>query len=501
MTRFFSGDNANAVLGSVGDVLLQAKAGSDAIAKQDLVVLGGSPPRLYPVKASDYATAATAGSPVVATTTVSTIGSAFETRQRAIVDAATGDIFFVDTYILGPVGCKIWKYSLTGGLKRSLALDSSTTGTNNYVQTLFLSNGTILVFWYNVGSPYTLFFAIVDKSLNVIVPKTAIASVSANPQSAAHCIALSGGGFALAYAHGAVGSYFTIRDNAGAVIYGPTLIAGAPTNTSGNANGPRFKLAQLSSGNIFVGIHDTSQSDAVRYCIFSTTGGVVKAYTVMTGHGKGSNYPEISVLPGFVCMAIPDNKAYVFNNAGALQGAPIAITNTARISTDGAYFYVFHDRMVVVRIQTTGAAASYILPGVSSSIVGDVIYERGKFIVSDGATYLVGIDADGTPDVLASVAIDGAGQMIGGLGDFCLLVVQVGKFQITKYINASIFGIAQTDVAAGSDGTLVTVAAGVGGHISNEIKGSAGKTFDHSAAPIVGQKGAMFLNSVALKGI
>ena len=502
-----SGGGTSASQSSGSSQILQAKAGPIAIALNDLVALGGYPLGLYPVQTSDYAAVAAAGSSPVALTTVSSNGTQLETRNRGVADPATGDIFIADTYLPGPVGCQIWKYSSAGALQCSRILDSAATGDTNYVQVRFLANGNLLVFWYNLATPYTLFFAIVDKKLQVVVAKTAIASAATNPQLNADCLPLSGGGFAVVWSHAGVGDYFTIRDNAGAVVYAATLIAGAPTNSSGNGNGPRHKLVELSNGNIFVGINDTSQSDALRYCIFSPTGTVVKAYTTLAGSGSSAiYYPEVSVLPGYVLFAHGGN-AYVLNNAGTVQGAAIALPtgSVTRVLNDGTYFWALQSSsgLVMKRIPTTGTGIVTNTLAGFGTITGDVFLERGNFVAFDGANaYVIGVDAAGFPTRLASNAfLASMTQTIGGIGDFCAIGFQVGKFQITKFLNASIIGVAQTAVAAGNTGTLVTISAGAGGYITNEIKGTPGKAYDHSGAPIVGNKGALYLNSATLKGI
>lgn len=486
--------------------LLQAKSGPIAIAKDDLLVLGGVPTQLYPAQTSDYAAVGAAGSSPVALTTVSSFGSSMQTRDRAVVDPATGDIFIADTYLTGPVGCQIWKYNSAGVLQRAVILDSASTGSTNYVQIKFLSNGNMVVFWYNVATPYSLFFAIVDKNLGVVVAKTTIASTFTNPQSETHMVALSGGGFAVAYSHAGIGSYFTIRDNAGAVVYAPTLIAGAPTNSSGNANGPRYKLAELSNGNIFVGLNDTNDgSNGLRYTIFSPTGTVVKAFTTINGSGTGA-YPEVSVLPGFILFANNAN-AYVLNNAGTIQGAAVSLPtgSTTRVSNDGTYFWAFQSSsgLLCKRIPTTGTGVvTNTLTGFGT-IAADIIFERGDFIAYDGTNaYVVRMDAEGVPAAIATATFPASlVQLIGGIGDFCLLGFQVGKFQITKFMSSSVFGISQADIAAGNAGTIVPVNVGPGGYATNQMRGTVGKSFDHSAATIVGNKGSMYLNSIALKGI
>lgn len=479
---------------------LQADAGPVAIAQNDLVVLGGVLAQLYPVQVSDYAAVAAAGSSAVALTTVSANGAQFETRNRAVVDPADGSVYVADTYLNVATGCQVWKYSVSGGLLRNLILDSGAI--NNYVQIHRLANGNLLVFWNNISTPYTQYFAILDTNLNIIVAKTAIANANVNPQPCGHMTPLSGGGFAFAYAVASVGIYFTIRANNGAVVYGPTLIAGAPNPNSGASSGPRFKLAQLSDGNIFIGINDSQQADGIRYCIFTPAGVVVKAYTTIAGSGSSASYPELSILPGYVCIAA--NKAYVLNNAGTLQGGSTSTAGAqVRVINDGTYFWLFHysSGLVMSRIPTSGAGIVVNTLAGPTGLNGDVFIERGVFVAFDGANaYVISGDAAGAPSLLTSCAFP-AVQTIGAVGDFCAIGLQVGKFQITKYMNASIFGIAQTAVAADNAGTPITVNEGPGGYITSPIKGSVGKAFDHSSATIVGNKGAMFPTSTALKGI
>lgn len=492
--------------------VLQAKAGPLAIAQNDIVALGGVPPaRLYPVKNSNYGAVAAAGDNAVALTTVSPFGQSIDQRKRGIVDPATNDLYIADTYLTYQKGCQIWKYDSAGNLRRSLILDDSTAGTSNVVMTMFLSNGNILVCWTNISPPYTLYFAIVDKWFNVIVAKTAIANASTNPPPNADCIALSGGGFAVVWALAGGQSYFTIRSNSGAVVYPPTVIADSAVNSSGNVIGPVFRMRQLSDGNIFVGIVDKNQgSSQVRYCIFTPTGGVVKAYTILTDHGSGYSYPEIDVLPGAVCMAVPDNKAYVFNNAGTLQGTPQAISQgyaACRICNDGTYFWVFSTSswvqgLSIRRLATNGVTVQNTLTTLTGLVTGDPFLEQGQFVVFvEGTACVISVNANGIPTLLSSSPFPSTGQVIGGLGDFTAVGLQTGKFQVTKYLSASIIGISQTNVAANNAGALVTVNVGPGAYITNEIKGSPGKAYDHSAAPIVGNKGAIYPNSVVLKGI
>lgn len=502
---------------------LRMPAGPAAIARNDLVALGGYPLQLYPVQNADCAAVANAGGAAVATTTVTASASNFETRDRAILDPDTLDLFYANTHsgaAGNQQGCKIWKFNSAGVLQREVKLDDG-GGSFVYVQVRWLTNGNILVTWQQVGTPYSMYFAILDKALNVLVAKTLIASVATNPRARLGAVAINGGGFALAYAHAGTGSYFAVYNSAGAAVYGPTLIAGAPTNTSTNSTGPGFKLVLLSNGNIFVAIFDSSTngpaSDPARYCIFNPTGGVVKAYTVLAGYGgafaggsANENYPEVDVMNGFVCMALASQRAFVINNAGTLQGVPTQLMQgnaSCRVKSDGTYFWVFSTGqnssggMQIDRIATNGSKVTTAVPA-PSSLYADVLYERGQFILFDGAkAYFVVVDAAGNATVASSTTFASGDQTLGGIGDFCAVALATGTFTIAKYMNAAIVGIAQADVAAGNAGTLVSVNPGPGAYPTNAYKGTPGRAFDHSAATISGCKGVLYANSVNLKGL
>ncbi|MGO4379753.1 hypothetical protein [Pseudoduganella sp. RAF53_2] len=495
---------------------LQAKAGPLAINQNDVVALGGYPFGLYPVQVGDYAAVAAAGSSAVALTTYSSFGrNTSYQRNRAVLDPTDGSLFIADTYLTGPTGCQIWKYSYSGALIAATILDSTSTGTQNDVQMGYLSNGNIIVFWANIATPYTLYFAIVDKALNVIVAKTAIASTGTNPQNSPHMLPLSGGGFAVVYCNSGDGSYFTIRDSAGNIVKAPVKMAGMTAPTSGNGNGPRFKMAQLSNGNIVVASIDTFVVNQLQYMIYDTAGNVIVAYTALvsgSGNSTANNsVPEISVLPGYFCIASAGGKGYVFSNANAQQGAAIALNNASNgygsvLINDGQYFwfgtYVSSPAAFwLTRISTAGAVVATATPAAETVI--DMFFDRGGALVMCSGTnaYVFTLNANGVPTLVTSSAFSMTQQAIGNVGDFCVIGLQQGKFNVVKYLSASIFGIAQTAVAAGNAGALVTVNEGPGGYITNEIRGSVGKSYDHSSASPPGNKGVLFINSTTLKGI
>jgi hypothetical protein len=486
---------------------LRLKSGPLAIARNDLVALGGAPLQLYSVQNADAAAVQNAGGAVIPTTTMIASGAGNpDTREKVVLDPDTLDLFFA----AGVSTVAIWKFNSAGALLRSVTLDTGGGGSTATVMTRMLTNGNILVAWWFSGTPYGIYFAIVDKNLNTVVAKTLLGNGVANPSPRMHCCPIDGGGFAFAYTIGGAGQYFGIRDAAGGVVYGPAIIAGTPVPSTANQAGARHRLARLSNGNIFVGVHDSALSDPARYCIFSPTGAVVKAFTVLAGYGSAfdgagsgsAGYPEVEVVNGFACMALGSQRAYVFNNAGTLQGVPTPVASgnsPVRVKSDGTYFWAFSPGQVD-RIATNGSKVTTTGLGFAD-IAGDVLYERGQFVVFDGTKAHVTIsDAAGNASVAGTGTTSAAAQIIG-LGDFSAVMASAGAYSVTKYLSASIVGIAQNDVAAGNAGALVSVNPGPGAYPMNEVRGTPGKTFDHSAAAISGCKGVLYANSVNLKGL
>ena len=517
MSRSIGTTNPSAYLGQgVGSQVLRAKAGPIAINPNDVVALGGFPVGLYPVQVSDYAAVGQAGNSAVALTTYSSFGtSQTTTRNQIYVDPANGDFFIADAYLSGTTGCQIWKYNSAGTLLGSQILDTSTAGSANSVQMAVLSNGNLVVLWANVNLPYSLYFSVLDKSLNFVVTKTKIADAGVNPSSNPHLISLTAGGFAVTFCTAAVGSYITIRDSAGNVVKAPTLIPGIAVPSSGDVSGPRFKMAQLSNGNIAVAVLNTSAANQLQYCIYDVTGNSVFGYTTLvsgTGSGSNNGFPEISVMPGYFCLANAGAKIYVVNNAGAIQGG--AITSSPSNSgfgsvliNDGTYFWFG-------TFESSGNAGFWLsrisLAGVivsTKTTAGDgckdMFFDRaGALIMCSGSNaYVFQINPNGTPSLMSSAPFTMANQVVGNIGDFCAIGLQPGKFNIVKYLSASLLGISLKAVAANSAGTLVEVNAGPGGFITNEIRGSIAKAYDHSAVPIAGNKGSLYLHSITLKGI
>ncbi|MXS83969.1 hypothetical protein [Nitrosomonas oligotropha] len=327
----------------------------------------------------------------MALTTYNSNGSNINsTRNYAYVDPANGDIFIADTYLAGTSGCQVWKYNVRGDLITTATLDS-TPSVANLVQMVALSNGNLCVMWTNNASPSKLFFQILDKTLLTVVAKTEIDTAGVNPLPNSHIIALSGGGFAVAYCRAGFNSRFTIRDNAGNVVKAPTDIAGMATPSSGTAAGPRFRLAQLSNGNIAVAVNETTSSNNLQFCIYDTAGNVIVGYTSLTGGvGAISVYPDIAVMNGYFCIAVTGSRAYVVNNAGTVQGSAINLTtynpsSAFSVLSDGTYFWIGLTRIsggffTLIRISSGGV--EYTLTQINASGVTIDVQARKAAILA-----------------------------------------------------------------------------------------------------------------------
>lgn len=486
--------NTNLTVSGSNIQILQAEAGSEQIAVNDLVVLKGVPARLYPVKRTDYAMVANAGLAAVASTTVSGVATGVLTRRRALVDTATGEIFYADC---AGASNTITKFSAAGEYIKNKIVSASGVGSSD-AQIMFLSDGNILYFWWESGgdSGKGIYFSIVDKQLKTVVAKTLVSSnVTTNPPSFANCTALSGGGFAISWGQ-AGGLYLTIRSNAGAVVLAETKVSGSP-NT--NSTGSFSKIVQLSNNNLFIAIAGFGLN---AFAIYTPAGAVVVGYTEDGAYGYGAaTYPEASVLAGYACMSA-GNRITVVSNAGGVQGLDGA--GATRIVNDGTYFWLFTSSgasLSVSRLAPAGLSVVTTAITLAATITGDVLQHEAGFTVFDGNAYVLAKESDGTLSVTEKYAGTAGGIQSIKLTDDCVLAVSDGKFQVTKYRNASIIGVAQTAVAAGNAGAMVQVASGILGSAINTLLGRTGKKFDHSTSVVVGAKGAIYNNAVTIQGV
>ena len=490
---------------------LQAPAGPLAINQNDLVVLAGTPAQLYSANVADYAAVAAAGTAAVASTTYSSYGFGSAAHRNMLSLNSDGSFLIADTYLTGIAGVTVWKYGQTGALIGSVILDSASTALTS-VQIVPLSNGNYAVLWAQGGA--AMYFAVIDQNLNIIVAKTQIiATVGSNPPPSPFLLPLSGGGFAVTYTQAGTpgGLYLVIYTNAGALVAGPTSIPGVAPQNSGNGNGIATRTAQLSNGNIAIAILD-SGTKIMGYAVYSAVGVAVIAYTALTGATAAISYglPEISVLPGYFCISIGTGNAatmsaFVMNNTGALQGA--AFTQAGgnaygRLLNDGTYFWFLgysSPSFISVRMPVTGT--NFVTTTLGAVGTVDAFYERGMIVTGNATNaFVFSVAPSGVLTLISTAACATSIMFKAGIGDFCAIGMAGSKFNITKYLSASIMGLASSAVAAGNAGQLVSFNPGPGSYLANPLSGSPTKAFDHSGATYLGNKGTLFNNAANLKG-
>ena len=376
-----------------------------------------------------------------------------------------------------------------------------------------MSNGNILVSWcFQGGANAGTWFAIYDQLLNQVVVPT---KISTNPIYH-DSLPLVGGGFAFAF-QGAGGMQVGIYSNAGAVVSALVDVTGSPTT------GGAPRLSQLSNGNIAIAICSTVAAKALGHAIVTAAGGAVLNYTVLgVATVAATTWPEIVAANGFYACAITDGastKAYVLNNAGALQGSPFSVANTnveaafnkiIRLLTDGTIFWLVYagsGGSAIVYMPTSGNG--YVSNASVSMSNGDVFLDRGNIVIataSNIAPYLIG--ANGVVSALATSTVLSLTPYIiaKAAGDFTVMICSGNQasgmqFGLTKYQNASIVGISQAAVASGNGGTPVSFSMGPGGYPCNQLLGTLTKAFDHTATNVIANKGVMLGTSTSLKGI
>ena len=493
---------------------LWAPSGLPAIAINDLVLASGYPAQLYTVKVADFAAVSAAGTACIPTTTASSGATTSSQRRDILQSQVDGSIFVLAADTSGGFGLQVLKYTAGGALVDTLVLDSTSGVSASNPCMSLLSTGNICVVW--PGASNLLAFEIFDQNFNIIAAKTTIAAAPANVFF--NSIPLSAGGFAVAYP-ASTGVFLAIYSNTGAVVSAPALMASTPVG------GLAVKMVQQSGGNIAFAINSSASGKALGHAIYSVTGTLVLGYTVLdSATSSGSQYPEIAELTGFYCCALYSDgtncAVYVLNNAGAVQGSAFATasatpaSNMLKILNDGTAFWVCIFGVGGLSVYAPTSGAGYVSSAMSA-ITGysafDAFIEHNMIVVAGGtANILFNMESNGTVRFKATVAAGLASGVtnvcaIPG-GDFTVIasgaVSGTGTvFDAFKYATTSIFGISQAAVAAGVGGTIVPCNEGPGGYSCNPMLGTSGKAFDHSGSTMVGNKGTLFGNSVALKGI
>ena len=491
-----------------GTQTLQGKVGSLAINANDVLELNHFG-RLYTAAVSDYAASGNVGNAIVAATTVG-VSCVVDARKAVIKNPVDGSVFIGSLVSIAPT---LFKFSTAGALLGNVTLD---VGGENIILQL-LTNGNVLAVWGTAAG--TLSFSVWDTNLNNVVPLTVVASGTTLITAYFDALALSGGGFALAYGL-STGATLAIYTNTGGVTAAPATVSGTPTA------GIATKLCQQSGGNLAIAISSTAASHAAGHAIYSVAGVMILAYTNLSaGSNSAQMYPEISAIANYYCVAGYDGTnsvAYVLNNAGTLQGAPFSFASSVTTSSvyqllnDGTNFeFITRSGGVtaLVFIPTTGTGYVTTLLGSIASGPIAAFYEHESIILEDnGVVNVLSLSASGSASIVLTFSLAaafGTPAWITALpvGDFAFLVFNLtatagaATYAIYKYMDTAIVGISQSTIAAGNSGAIVNYSMGPGGFQCNAVTGTIGKSFDHSATNIIGNKGTILGNSVSLKGI
>jgi hypothetical protein len=501
----------------------------------------------YPIKTTDYSvvTNCTPGTPITSTATgqivaETTLGGTapLAIHRQAVALDSDGSIFAVGTNSTTN-GVKVYKYSPTGALLKSAVVDT-TASLTNCVSIGILSNGNIVVAYIVGQDPAPAKFAILTPNLQPVVAATLIGNAAGSGLGFSYgwqlsnLVTLDNGGFAVCYQAAApvTSQMLSIYDNAGAAVYNAAV-----KTWTGVTNPVYTRIAKLSDGNIVIACRSMFTTSAgMWHGIFSPVGAPVLAMALINA-GVVTNNAMISISVGanFYSLARYENGnvvAYVYSNAGALQGAPFtaatttpANSNQIKLLWDGTQFLFLWQNsngslMQFTKLPTAGAGyTTYDITATTSQYNSyiDAFYENGIIVgVSQGVgaarpfvwsvyveTGTLVADAvnlfGSTPTTLGSTHAVIAG---GDFSFICLYdygsTAALNLF-VGKYGNTSIIGAA---LAAAGVNTLVSVGQGTGAYAINQLRGSPSRSFDHtSGANIYGNKGAILRNGLVLRGM
>lgn len=530
LSDFFAKNN-----GSSG--LFQLKAGG-SIQQNDLSQLGPDG-RAYTVSCTDYAAVANCNYGTVQTN-VATGQILAQTQlvgtqtvpagRQALLQGADSSIYTFTGSTSGN-GLALTKYTSAGALSAQVVVDSTTTVYSCH-QMAFLSNGNILVAANGTGSAFTVSYAIYDTNLNLIKSITALGEQAASAYFAV--TVLSGGGFAFVY-HQYVNSLltrFATYDNTGALVVSPMTVW-TRTGTSGVQY---HRIAQLSNGNLAIVIssNNTTSSIGFFHGIVTIAGVTVLAFTNLTTYSIPM-WAELVVLGNYYAVGYSSSASTVavsvFDNTGALQGAPFSATAAAvagskyKLLTGNGYFWFiasFGSASTggIVRIPTTGT--NYKIFNLNASLFSvfiDAFYENGLIVIVSQPVSVgnyqpaLWVFSESLGALVSQAATlfgvqpgtnNGQYQRVIPGGDFSFICMYdyssnpTTNLCIGKYASTAVMGVAQSLATTDS---MVIISGANGAYSTNYVKGSPSKQFDQSAANIYGNKGVMMNYGAVLKGL
>lgn len=508
----------------------------EAIAAKDLVETWASDGKAYKVSISnysavgnvDYGTAqtSTATGRIAAQTSVVASDTQAYSRQAVVTDS-NGSVFTL-TDAGASVGLRLSKYAPSGDLLGTVAIATATQRLNHHI--LLLSNGNIACV---TAVSTDLEYAVYDANLTVVK------SLTTGPGITSHYFAacsLSAGGFAILYQMSGgtpLLSNIVTYDNTGTAVLSATNVW-VRTGTTGTQY---HRMLQLSNGNLAVAVSsaNTAASIGLFSAVINTSGGIVRAFTSMDVTGSMGWYPELAVMTGFfaVSMATASNQiAYVYNNAGTLQGSNFTAATTAgnlilktKMISDGTAFWLIWHRSsdtacCVTKLPTSGTG--YLTNVVTTTTTQynfflDAFYENGVIcavsMANTGNTAptmwlistVTGFLRNTAPTTFGVVPGTTNGKhprvIAGGDSSFIALyeyATTAGTHLcIGKYAKTAVIGVAQSSAAAAA---AVRMFSQAGAYEINAVLGTS-VAFDHSTTATVGNKGTILPRSVTLKGI
>lgn len=527
------------------DFSLEGKLGKvklgESVAKNDLLEIDSLTGKAIKVKVTNYAAVGNVDHGTAQTNTATgqisaqtllTGGRGSASSRNAVVVNSSGDIFTlsVNTSINGAV---LSRFNPDGTLYTSLILNSSGNASSNF-HILLLSNGNIAVLYSIVGD---LVYGVYTGELVLIKAITIISAINTNFWAATQLI---GGGFSVTYQDNTnpLKSKIAVYDNTGTVSLAPTDI----WTRTGTTGAQYHRIVQLSNTNLAIAISsiNTVSSIGLYYGVYTTAGVQIKAFTSALDSISCGWFPEIAAHSGFFSIAISngtDQKAWVFNNAGILQGAEFTSattlgnsSNRTKIVTNGTDFWlIWHKAAGAIsstKLPSTGT--NYVTNDIGPIVSGggnisnqtlDAFYENGiiaifaastgsvrnSFWLIDGSLGLIltntttqfGSAASITNSGLYLRAIPGGDRSFICMYDYTSAAITA--LAIGKYAKTAVLGIADSSGVLDESIPVKTLA-----NFSeiNSINGSLSVAFDMNTNSLVGNKGTMLkTGGVVLKGL
>lgn len=518
---------------SLGSILQssQIEVGEN-VEKNDLLYLCGLSGKGFKAKVTDYEavgalaygtaqTNAASGQIVAQTSLVANI-TEFNPGGSPVLAKSDGTIF-VAAGRTGGVGVRLSKFSAKGNLIDSV--DVVDPGTTKNLSVFELSNGNIAV----VYALADIYIAIYDENLTEIKAPTLIAScpLASNYFGATK---LAAGGLAIIYQDSAspLLSKIAVFDNAGTLA----LAAFTVFTRTGTSDKQYHVLKQLSDGNLAFAVSSTNTVSSIGlYCGVYTAAGVQVSAAAQIGTVSVANYPVIATATGYFAVARADGtnqKAWVMNNAGVLQGSGFSAATTGgsvsgvvgnknALICDGSDFYlVWHrssdSKCVLTKLPFTGT-------GYSTAVIATTVTQYNFFVSAfykDG--FIVVASMSGTVsstaptlwviDVSRRTLVDVAGTTFGTApnvkngksisiidgGDrsfiavYCYDEPEATNLCVGKWAATTVLGVC---VDSSVKNSTVAITSKTGTYEINPINGSRNKYFDMSSNAMIGGKGVI----------